>query len=220
MYNNAYTPPVNNLLQPDIYNRLDAETIEKTRVANTQLDERLRAQQRIISKYRLAAERVHRREEARVKEELVRISTKLPAASRIRDFRSKFLYGLRRNSMPASLQSERRVRGVPEEKADLPFCERYFIHHLPTKKKFYKRRTPTPPLHAVRHTDGQGANPNDVVASSLPVTGEAGDLTQRDVTVAVGLKGDDAGIVSGADSGVGTVNREKEQKVGTQNLQD
>ena len=42
---------------------------------------------------RLAAERFHRREKERVEEELVRITTKLPAARRIHDFRNKFLYG-------------------------------------------------------------------------------------------------------------------------------
>lgn len=53
MYNDATSsPPVNNLLQPDIYNRLDAEVIERTRVMNTQLDQRLRVQQKILAKYR------------------------------------------------------------------------------------------------------------------------------------------------------------------------
>ena len=53
MFNDAKpSPPINNLLQPDIYNRLDAEAIERTRVINTQLDERLRVQQKILAKYR------------------------------------------------------------------------------------------------------------------------------------------------------------------------
>jgi hypothetical protein len=47
-----YQPPINNLLQPDIYNKMDADTIEKTRVVNSQLDQRLNTQQRIIARYR------------------------------------------------------------------------------------------------------------------------------------------------------------------------
>jgi hypothetical protein len=30
------------------------------------------------------------------------------------------------------------------DRLDQPFCQRYFIHHLPTKSKFYKTRTPSP----------------------------------------------------------------------------
>ena len=28
------------------------------------------------------------------------------------------------------------------DKADMPFCERFFIHHLPTKRKYYRSATP------------------------------------------------------------------------------
>lgn len=139
-------PPVNNFLQPDIYNRLDAETIERTRVANTQLGERLRAQERLLSKYRLDAERYHSREKARLRVELLRITDKLPGVHRIKDFRAKLLYD-RYNSVP-KVKVERHIRGIPEDKADMPFCERCFIHHLPTKKKYYKQPTPPPPIVA------------------------------------------------------------------------
>ncbi|KAK7089579.1 uncharacterized protein [Littorina saxatilis] len=169
MFNNADpAPPVNNLLQPDIYNRLDAEAIERSRVINTQLDQRLVVQQRIISKYKLAAERFHRREKEKVKDELKRITAKLPAVGRIRDFRSKFLYGARHQAdhndgVPGVSKSVpelhvKKIRGVPEEKPNLPFCERFFIHHLPTKKKYYKAPMSSPPpfVSTAAGVDGRG----------------------------------------------------------------
>ena len=45
-------PPVNNALLPDIYDKLEADTIEKTRVANTVLDIRLSVEQKVIAKYK------------------------------------------------------------------------------------------------------------------------------------------------------------------------
>ncbi|KAL8614841.1 hypothetical protein ACOMHN_063191 [Nucella lapillus] len=164
------SPPINNLLQPDMYNRLDAQAVERTRVVNTQLDERLRAQHRLLAKYRLAAERHHRRERERVRHELTQLSTKLPAVCRIHDFRNKFLYGgeglLPRKSsssgegsIPDPLFKKTPRRGVTEERCHHPFCERFFIHHLPSKKKYYKTRTPTPPppLHPTPSSATGGA---------------------------------------------------------------
>lgn len=156
--NNSTAPPLNDLLQPDIYSRLDAEAIERTRVANTQLLERLRMQEKVLLRYQRAAELFHARQEALVRRELKRITEQLPASSRIRDFRLRFASA----GLPPDPDGvkERRVRGVPEERHDLPFCERYFIHHLPNKKKFYKQRTPTPPFkHAPAADAAQGSLP-------------------------------------------------------------
>ena len=44
-------PPVNNLCVPDIFNKLDADVIERTRVLNSQLNVRLNVQERVIVKY-------------------------------------------------------------------------------------------------------------------------------------------------------------------------
>ncbi|XP_076464204.1 uncharacterized protein LOC143296252 [Babylonia areolata] len=161
-------PPINNLLQPDLYDRLDALTIERTRVVNTQLDRRLWAQHRLLTKYKLAAERHHKREKERVRRELTQISLKLPTTSRISDFRNRFLYGGDHHdhhqdedlhhhhhhhhgsssavskSLPDP-RTHRRPRGVPGDRGhQLPFCARFFIHHLPGKRKFYRTRSPTP----------------------------------------------------------------------------
>ena len=51
------TPPVNNACIPDVFNKLDADTIERTRVVNSLLDKRLEVQQKVLSKYRNQAEK-------------------------------------------------------------------------------------------------------------------------------------------------------------------
>ncbi|KAL8611925.1 hypothetical protein ACOMHN_060364 [Nucella lapillus] len=136
---------------PDVYNRLDAQARERTRVVNSQLDQRLLAQQNILAKYRLASERYYRREKKLVSQELHRICHTLPTVRRIRDFRNKFLYGegIRKplsKSLP-DVRPTKKIRGIPEEKPDQPFCQRCFIHHLPTKGKYY-RKISSPPFLA------------------------------------------------------------------------
>ena len=114
-----------------------------------------------------------------VQTELTRITTKLPAVSRIRHFRSKFLYGeVRAQGGPGSLGESvpdlraHRAHRVPgEEKADLPFCERFFLHHLPNKKKYYRKaRTPSPPpvAHRPTSTTAEGGTVLPAVPEALP----------------------------------------------------
>ncbi|XP_046355828.1 uncharacterized protein LOC124134823 [Haliotis rufescens] len=135
--NSNSAPPVNNALLPDIYNKLDADLQERTRVINTQLDKRLSMQERVLNKYRRAAERLYKEESIRVRQDLVKINKKLPAVGNIRNFCLGYISRKKKHG--------RKRKGIPEEKIDMPFCERHFIHHLPTKKKFYKQPTPTPP---------------------------------------------------------------------------
>ncbi|XP_076442998.1 uncharacterized protein LOC143281636 [Babylonia areolata] len=188
-------PPVNNLLQPDVYNRLDAQARERTRVVNAQLDHRLQAQHSILAKYRLAAERYYLREQRLVRKELSRISSRLPTVRRIHDFRNKFLYGegLHR-SLSQSLPDVRvaagpkKIRGVPEERSEQPFCLRYFIHHLPTKKKFYKTATPSSPTAALLpRGSGTLGETGDVIEESVtlpPLTGHEFPATTTTTTTA------------------------------------
>ncbi|XP_041354646.1 uncharacterized protein LOC121372407 [Gigantopelta aegis] len=131
--NSTPAPPPNNAIVPDIYNRLDAGAIERTRVANTQLDVRFRIQERVLNKYKQAAERVYRNEASKVREELGRITSSLPA---VRHMRNLTMDSIRQKSKSTT---PRRTNSLYEEKLDMPFCERHFIHHLPTKKKYYKK---------------------------------------------------------------------------------
>ncbi|XP_067680942.1 uncharacterized protein [Haliotis asinina] len=135
--NSNSAPPVNNALLPDIYNKLDADLQERTRVINTQLDKRLSMQERVLNKYRRAAERLYNEEAIRVRQDLVKINKKLPAIGNIRNFCLGYISRKKKH--------HRKRKGIPEERIEMPFCERHFIHHLPTKKKFYKQPTPTPP---------------------------------------------------------------------------
>ena len=125
---------------------------------------------------RVAAERFHRREKDRVKDELNRISNKLPAVHRIKDFRNKFLYG--EAGLDKSLSHSvpdlraKKIRGVPEERPQMPFCERFFIHHLPNKKKYYKAPTPSPiPFIAVAAEGEVTAEGEGAVLPPLVISG-------------------------------------------------
>lgn len=55
-------PPMNNACIPDIYSKIDADTIERTRVVNAVLQFRLQVQEKLLSKYRLETEKICRKE--------------------------------------------------------------------------------------------------------------------------------------------------------------
>ncbi|KAK6183001.1 hypothetical protein SNE40_010559 [Patella caerulea] len=142
MENSVSAPPVNNALLPDIYNRLDAELIERTRVVNSLLDKRLSMQEKVLNKYRRSAEVIYKKETVKIRKELSRIRHSLPTVG--------FAHNLN-----AGLRKDRKVhgrrRGMPiTEKDENPFCERHFIHFLPNKRKYYFKpktpeESPTPP---------------------------------------------------------------------------
>ncbi|KAK0059785.1 hypothetical protein Bpfe_010644 [Biomphalaria pfeifferi] len=139
--NSFSAPPVNNALQPDIYNKLDAEVIERTRVANNQLAMRLLLEEKIINKYRNEAERIILLEKTRVAKDLNRISQTLPAMARIRDFDEQFFP--RGTDRPTShLKFKRKKKNYLAEKNDDVICHRCYIHHMPLKKKFYTKVSP------------------------------------------------------------------------------
>ncbi|XP_059157250.1 uncharacterized protein LOC131941774 [Physella acuta] len=144
--NNVNPPPINNALQPDIYNRLDAETIERTRVANNQLHMRLMLEERVINKYRHEAERIILQEKSRVAQELTRITRKLPAMGRMRGLEEQ-LFTTRSNTDPlprATKRNKRKKKNYQNDKNDDLICQRCYIHHLPLKKMFYRKVTPPP----------------------------------------------------------------------------
>ena len=135
-------PPVNNACMPDIYNKLDADTIEKTRVVNSLLDVRLRIQEKVLAKYQTAAELRYSKERDRVKRELRKISRRLPNYSDIPHLESKIIKYKRRKSLNKHdcvfTTEPKGLNGIPAEKDDRPYCDRYFTHHLPTKARWYK----------------------------------------------------------------------------------
>ncbi|CAL1540055.1 unnamed protein product [Lymnaea stagnalis] len=149
-------PPINDALQPDIFSRLDAEVIERTRVANTQLDMRLHLQENIIRKHRHEAERCLLTEKSRVVDDLNRITSRMPAMARIQDFDDKF-FTRRSTTDPSHL---RHKKNYESEKNEGPICERCYIHHMPLKKKFYRKVTPDPILPA------EDSSPHQILSES------------------------------------------------------
>lgn len=145
----AVAPPVNNACVPDIYNKLDAEAIEKTRVLNSQLDMKLGVQQKVLAKYRLAAERHYERERQQLTSELRNIARRLPNYADIPRLESKVRkMKKRRRSNNGPLHNcvfttePKELNGISAEKDDKPFCDRYFAHHLPIKKGVYRQMMP------------------------------------------------------------------------------
>jgi len=144
-------PPVNNLCVPDIFNKLDADVIERTRVLNSQLNVRLNVQERVIVKYKSAAEQRYKRERARVCKDLRSIVRRLPNYSEIPQLETK-INKLKKRKRRSNLSVKHNcvhttepldMKGLAEGKEDKPYCGRYFSHHLPTKSKFYKDVLPS-----------------------------------------------------------------------------
>ena len=138
------TPPVNNACIPDVFNKLDADTIERTRVVNSLLDKRLEVQQKVLSKYRNQAEKFHRHEQQKVVKELRKVRRRLPYMNDepTLDTKDKVkLFRMAQSHVRTPLgytTVPKEPNGVSTEKDDRPFCARFFTHHLPTKSKHYK----------------------------------------------------------------------------------
>ena len=111
-------PPMNNACIPDIYSKIDADTIERTRVVNAVLQFRLQVQEKLLSKYRLETEKICRKEKEKVRE--------------FRMAQNHIRTPLGYTTVP------REIPGLTEEKDTRPFCQRYHSHHLPTKSKWFQ----------------------------------------------------------------------------------
>lgn len=141
--NEKTPPPVNNACVPDIFNKLDAGAIERTKVVNTHLTFQLRVQEKVLTKYRNAAEQRFLRERDKVRSDLRNIVRRMPNYADIPHLETKI----------KKLQNKKRdrtkhdcvfttepldMKGLMTEKEEKPFCDRFFTHHLPTKSRFYK----------------------------------------------------------------------------------
>lgn len=137
-------PPVNNACVPDIYNKLDANAIEKTKVINMQLSFKLKVQEKVLLKYKNAAEQRYARERDKIRMDLRNIGRRLPNYADIPHLETK-VKKLRRGKKAKTGQkhdcvftTEPLEMAISTEKDDKPFCDRYFSHHLPTKSRFYQ----------------------------------------------------------------------------------
>ncbi|KAL3872877.1 hypothetical protein ACJMK2_036058 [Sinanodonta woodiana] len=140
-------PPVNNFCVPDLYNKLDADTIEKTRVINSLLTSRLQVQEKVLNKYKLDSERMHIQEKERLRRELKNIGRKLPNYSDIPNLETKIMKIQRRRKCHLRQNyrystDPKEIKGIPAEREEKPFCDRYHSHHLPTKTTWYKTLLP------------------------------------------------------------------------------
>ncbi|XP_052106013.1 uncharacterized protein LOC127738707 [Mytilus californianus] len=147
-------PPVNNACLPDIYNKLDADTIEKTRVINKLLEQRLKLQEKIINKYQVRATVVHKNEKARVRKDLKKIRNHLPnmddmvfmdTQMQLKTLRKKHHHV---HTPTGYTTTPMEMKGLASEKDDNPFCSRFYIHHMPVKSR-------TKPVRMARYIPGR-----------------------------------------------------------------
>ncbi|ESO91959.1 hypothetical protein LOTGIDRAFT_162963 [Lottia gigantea] len=127
---NTNAPPINNALVPDIYNRLDAEIQERTRVFNTLLEKRLMVQEKVLNKHKHDVKVSHDKETFKIRRELSRIRHSLPTVG--------LVHGLN-NGLAERAFNKRKMNPLYMEKNDMPFCERHLLHFLPNKRKYYKK---------------------------------------------------------------------------------
>lgn len=134
-------PPVNNACLPDIYNKLDADTIEKTRVVNKLLEQRLRIQEKILNKYQTRAQMCCKNEKERVRNDLKKIHKHLPNMDDMYYMDTQMqLKTLRKrqhhvHTPTGYTTTPKDIRGLASEKEENPFCSRFYVHHMPFKTK-------------------------------------------------------------------------------------
>ena len=122
-------PPVNNNLQASLYDRIDAITFEKIRVANSQLNSRLEIQEKILNKYRKEAEKIHDNQYRTVRREFRKIHNKKP------DYIDDFEIGRTKQDSESKLS---RVRSLSET-SESSYCRRYYSHHFHIKDQSKKK---------------------------------------------------------------------------------
>ena len=147
---NEAPPPVNNACVPDIFSKLDASVIERTKVINANLRMKLDVQEKVLTKYRSAAERRYTREQDRIRSDLKNIVRRMPnyadiphLETKVRKLkkRSRSNRGVIHNCVFTTEPKE--IKGISAERDDKPFCDRFFLHHIPTKSKIYRSILPS-----------------------------------------------------------------------------
>ncbi|KAK3093499.1 hypothetical protein FSP39_016490 [Pinctada imbricata] len=136
-------PPASSQCIPNLYNKLDAEVIKRTKVLNTILDMRFQFQQRMMVKHYKRTVVVFDREKERNLQYLQKLNTRLPYMSqvpadmhiqdKVKFFRIANDYvrrtPLQRRMMSADVPLERGRQTPLAERREKPFCDRYYTHH-------------------------------------------------------------------------------------------
>lgn len=117
-------PPVNNSLQATLYDKIDAVTFERIRVANSQLNSRLEIQEKILNKYRKEAARIHDNQYKKIHKEFRKIHNKKP------DYADDFDYGRTRHDSESKFSKQ---RSLSEPSDCSSYCRRYYSHHYHIK---------------------------------------------------------------------------------------
>ncbi|KAK3597852.1 hypothetical protein CHS0354_029426 [Potamilus streckersoni] len=119
-------PPVNNLIQPTLYDKLNTIVFERTRAVNSHLKTRQMIQEKVINKHQRDVERVYKKETRKMKGEIVKIRYKCPSS----------LDGIDANLKNRDSDGSKdggRLRSLSES-SDSTYCKRYYAHHFNIKE--------------------------------------------------------------------------------------
>ncbi|XP_048738091.1 uncharacterized protein LOC125652748 [Ostrea edulis] len=133
-------PPINNACLPNVYNKLDAEALKKTKVPNGLLDYRLKVQIRMLEKYRRDADKVHKKEKAKIQRDLRTFDRKLPNMDDMPYLKLKIpMKTTEESAFKTFVTQPKPLKGIVSEREDKPFCDRFFHHHVPGVQKLDKQ---------------------------------------------------------------------------------
>ncbi|XP_062619601.1 uncharacterized protein LOC134281148 [Saccostrea cucullata] len=134
-------PPINNACLPNKYDRLDAEARKKTKVINGLLDYRLKVQVRTLEKYKRDADKLLKKEKAKIQHELKSFNKKLPHMDDLPYLRLRLpMKTSEENSFKTHVTQPKPLKGILSEMEDKPFCDRFFHHHVPGVPRIEKQK--------------------------------------------------------------------------------
>ncbi|KAL3873804.1 hypothetical protein ACJMK2_036889 [Sinanodonta woodiana] len=119
-------PPVNNLIQPTLYDKLNTLVFERTRAVNSHLKTRQMIQEKVINKHQRDVERVYNKETRKMKGEIVKIRYKCPSSL-------DHIDASPRNRDSDGSKDGGRLRSLSES-SDSTYCKRYYAHHFNIKE--------------------------------------------------------------------------------------
>lgn len=142
-------PPINNACVPTIYDKLDADARSKVKVINRMLEKQLVVQEKLIFRYKDDALRMLKQRTNVVKKDLQRILRKYPNMDEMPFLSYKLSLTKKKDKNLGMFKAYSTeaigMKGLSDDKADDPFCDRYYSHHLGGCGRRGPRRLPPLP---------------------------------------------------------------------------
>jgi hypothetical protein len=134
-------PPINNACLPNVFNKLDAEALKKTKVPNGLLDYRLQIQIRMLEKYRRDADKIYKKEKAKIQKDLKTLDRKLPNMDDMAYLKLKIpMKTSEESAFKTFVTQPKPLKGIVSEREEKPFCDRFYHHHVPGVQRLEKQK--------------------------------------------------------------------------------